>query len=119
MRSQRKNAKNVEGAYYFLRFFLDLDNYDDAGAKIFLNKSVERFYKETILKDYKNNPLCMQYFDMPLSLVGSPWTQTSAGDWTAVSLAGTPEEVENELNKRVNIVEKAAQTATEKLSKVS
>ena len=114
-----KNAKNVEGAYYFLRFFLDLDNYDDAGAKIFLNKSVERFYKETILKDYKNNPLCMQYFDMPLSLVGSPWTQTSAGDWTAVSLAGTPEEVENELNKRVNIVEKAAKTATEKLRKVS
>lgn len=114
-----KNAKNIEGAYYFLRFFLDLDNYDDAGAKIFLNKNVERFYKETVLKDYKNNPICMQYFDMPLSLVGSPWTQTSAGDWMAVSLAGTPEEVENELNKRVNIVEKAAQKATEKLTGIS
>ena len=114
-----KNAKNIEGAYYFLRFFLDLDNYDEAGAKIFLNKNVERFYKETVLKDYKNNPICVQYFDMPLSLVGSPWTQTSAGDWMAVSLAGTPEEVENELSKRVNIVEKAAQKATEKLNGIS
>lgn len=114
-----KNAKNVEGAYYFLRFFLDLDNYDEAGAKIFLNKNVERYYKETALKDYKKNPICMGYYEVPLALVGSPWTATATGDWKSVTLAGTPEEVENELNKRVNIVEKAAQKATEKLNGIS
>lgn len=110
-----KDAKNIEGAYYFLRFFLDLDNYSEAKANIFVNKNVERFYKEQYLPKYKTSPLIIEYMTNPLSLAGSPWTAASAGDWQDVYIQVSPEEVEVALNARANIVENAAKKATEKI----
>lgn len=113
-----KDAKNVEGAYYFLRFFLDIDNYDEADADIFLNKNMERFYKETFLPKYKSSKMKVDYMQMPLSLVGSPWTTAAPGTWKEVFGPYTPEEVEIALNARVNIVENAAKKATEKVQSI-
>ena len=114
-----KNAKNIEGAYYALRFFLDIDNYDEANADIFLNKNMERFYKEEVLPKYKTSKLKVDYMETPLSLVGSPWTTTSPASWVKVFGSYTPEEVEVELNQRVNIVENAAKKATEKIQSIN
>lgn len=114
-----KDAKNVEGAYYVLRFFLDLDNYSEANANIFMNKNIEKFYKEDYLPKYKNNPISVEYMQNPLSLVGSPWTQASAGDWSELYTEKTPEEVDVALNARLNVVENAAKKATEKLQSIS
>mgnify|MGYP003304305780 CR=1 FL=1 len=110
-----KDAKNVEGAYYLLRFFLDINNYDEAGADIFVNKSIERYFKETYLPNYKKGKLNIEYMTNPLSIVGSPWTQASAGGWGEVFGPISPEEVETNLAARANIVENAAKKATEKL----
>lgn len=110
-----RDAKNVEGAYYFLRFFLDLNNYDEAGADIFLNKNIERFFKETYLPNYRNGKLNIEYMQNPLSLVGSPWDQASAGTWKEIFGAVSPEEVDTGLSARLNIVTNAAKTATDKL----
>ena len=113
-----KDAKNVEGAYYALRFFLDIDNYDEANADIFLNKNMERFYKEEFLPKYKTGKIKVDYMETPLSLVGSPWTTVSPASWVKVFGPYTPEEVEVELNQRVNIVENAAKKATEKVQSI-
>lgn len=110
-----RDAKNIEGAYYLLRFFLDIDNYDEAGADIFVNKNIERYFKETYLPNYKKGKLNIEYMTNPLSLVGSPWTQASAGGWSEVFGPISPEEVETNLAARTNIVENAAKKATEKL----
>lgn len=110
-----KDAKNVEGAYYLLRFYLDLDNYDEAGADIFLNKNIERFYKETYLPKFKEGKMNIEYMQNPLSLVGSPWTQASAGTWAEIFGAVSPEEVDTGLSARLNIVTNAAKKATEKI----
>lgn len=39
-----KNAANPEGAAYFLRWFLDYQNYKDAGVKVFKNSEIENWY---------------------------------------------------------------------------
>lgn len=114
-----KDAKNIEGAYYVLRFFLDIDNYSEANANIFMNKNIEKFYKEDYLPRYKKNPISVEYMQCPLSLVGSPWTQASAGDWSDLYTEKTPEEVEVALNARLNVVENAANKATEKLRSIT
>ena len=113
-----KNAKNIDGAYYVLRYFLDIDNYDDANADIFLNKNMERFYKEEFLPMYKTREIQVEYMQVPLALAGSPWTTTSPASWTEVFAAGSPEEVVTALNARVNIVENAAKKATEKVQSI-
>ena len=113
-----KDAKNIEGAYYVLRFFLDIDNYDEANADIFLNKNMERFYKEEFLPKYKTGKMKVDYMENPLSLVGSPWTTASPASWVEVFGPYTPEEVEVALNQRVNIVANAAKKATEKVQSI-
>ena len=114
-----KNAKNIEGAYYLLRFFLDINNYDEAGANIFLNKNLERFYKETYIPNYKTRPICVEYKTVPLNLVGYPWTRASEGTWKDLfSPQTTPEAIDTELTARKNIVENAAKKATEKIKSI-
>lgn len=114
-----RDAKNIEGAYYLLRFYLDINNYEDANADIFLNKNIERFYKETYLPAYKTKKLSLWYTSNPLSLVGSPWTNASAGTWADLySADAVPEEIETNLMARANIVENAAKKATEKLGSI-
>ncbi len=113
-----KKAKNIEGAYYFLRFFLDYDNFAETGASIFLNKNMEKFFMNDYRKSLKSNPMCCEYMTKPLELAGYPWSSASAGSWTEVTGQKTPEEVENLLMARSNIIDLAAQKANEKLNAV-
>lgn len=113
-----KNAKNIDGAYYVLRYFLDIDNYDDANADIFLNKNMERFYKEEFLPMYKTRKMQVEYMQVPLALAGSPWTTTAPASWTEVFAAGSPDAVVTALDARVNIVNNAAKKATEKVQSI-
>lgn len=50
-----KGAKNPEGAAYFLRWFLEYDNYENANADIFKNDSLKDMYFNEIVPIYKNN----------------------------------------------------------------
>lgn len=50
-----KGAKNPEGAAYFLRWFLDYENYENANADIFKNDSLKEMYFDEIVPIYKNN----------------------------------------------------------------
>ena len=84
--------------------------------KIFLNKNIERFFKETYLPNYKKRSFKTEYSQNPLSLVGSPWTFTSAGTWSGLFDSTTvAENIEPDLMARANILENAAKKATEKI----
>ena len=110
------SAESAEMAYYVLRFFLDIDNYADANADIFLNKNLERFYKDTYLPHYKSGTLKIEYMTTPLNLVGSPWSSTSSGTWKDLfDKNAVPEEIETDLMSRKNIVDNACATANEKI----
>lgn len=112
-----KNAKNIEGAYYLLRFFLDIDNYEEANASIFLNKNIEKFYKETYIPNYKKRSLCIEYKAVPLSLVNYPWTRAAEGTWKELFGPETvPETIETELMARKNIIDSAVKKGNEKLA---
>ena len=112
-----KDAKNIEGAYYLLRFFLDIDNYEEANANIFLNKNIEKFFKETYVPNYKKRSLVLEYKTVPLSLAGYPWTRAAEGTWKELFNSETvPETIETELMARKNIIDSAVKKANEKLA---
>ena len=94
-----------------------IDNYDEANADIFLNKNMERFYKEDFLPKYKKGVMKVDYREQPLALAGYPWTTTSPSSWSEVFGPYTPEEVDVALKARENIVANAAKLATEKIQK--
>ena len=70
-----KNAKNPEGAYYFLRYFLDIDNCNK-DANIFGNKEMQKFYSQTVLKAYRENNLKMSVLGGPLTMIDLNWTHS-------------------------------------------
>ncbi len=110
-----KGAKNGEGAYYLLRYFLDLDKYEPAGAVIFANKSLERYFRQKQLVQFQNSPLYFAYFEGVLPLVGKPW---SDGVWGGVKKASSGQ-IAVELAKMQNVLESAAAAANEKIKKFS
>lgn len=69
-----KNSQNPEGAYYFLRYFLDVDNCNK-DANIFGNKEMQKFYSESVLKDYRTQNLNISFMG-PLELMNLNWTHS-------------------------------------------
>ena len=106
-----KNSKNPEGAYYFLRYFLDFEKYDDAGANIFANKVMEKYFVKTILPNFRKQKLYFEYYNCVLPMIGKAW---SSNDWTAVRHAA-PGQVAVELGKMSRICDNAADEANAKL----
>jgi len=106
-----KGAKNGHAAYYFLRYFLDLNKYEPAGAEIFANKVLEKYFRQTQLVLFQKSPLYFEYFQGALSLVGKSW---GGSEWTAVRHAAESQ-IAVELQKRQNICDTAAATATAKV----
>ena len=98
-----KGAKNVEGSYYFLRYFLDYDNYDGANAEIFANKVMEKYFVETQLNIYKNSTLYFEYYKDVLSIVGKAWDSET---WKPVRRANAGQ-VSVELSKVANVCDNA------------
>ena len=72
-----QKAKNVEGAYYFLRYFLDVDNCNNV-TNIFGNKEMQKFYTQEVLANYKNQNYNMSILKGPLLLVNHEWPHTDS-----------------------------------------
>ena len=106
-----KGAKNGEAAYYFLRYFLDLNKYEPAGAEIFANKVLEKYFRQTQLPLFQKSPLYFEYFQGALALINKGW---GTQDWTAVRHSSSSQ-VAVELEKMQNVVDSAAAAATAKV----
>lgn len=78
-----KGSKNPEGAGYFLRYYLDYEYYDDAGADVFLNDSLEDAYFEVV--DIINKEGIKYYFDRGIF----DYTTVTAADIKNVGLSAT------------------------------
>lgn len=110
-----KQAKNVDGAYYFLRYFLDLDKYDDAGIQIFGNKEMQKFYTQTFLKEYNSKKVYYRNLQGPLNLVNSDWLHSKVWQDARNVPAG---QVATSMEKNKQIVESAVKEANKKLSSI-
>lgn len=108
-----RGAQNVEGAYYLLRYFLDLDKYEPAGANIFANKKLEKYYREVHLVNYKKNKLCIEYYANPLEATGAAWASPN-GRWSAAKHASSGQ-IMVELTKMKNVVNAAVKWANQKI----
>ena len=97
-----KGAKNVDAAYYFLRYFLDIDKYEAAGANIFANKVLEKYFRETQLPLFQNSKVNFYLHTGPLNLVKSSWDEVSD-----VLGKCQPEQVLVELERLVPVVDSA------------
>ncbi len=108
-----KGSQNPEAAYYLLRYYLDIDKYEPAGANIFANKSLEKYYKQTHLVQFQNSKLYYEYFTEPLVLAGATWA-TPGGKWQKVKSASTGQ-VSVELTKMKNVLNTAVTLANKKI----
>lgn len=110
-----KNAKNVEGAYYFLRYFLDLEKYTENGIQIFGNKEMQKFYTETFSKAYASQKVYYRNIQGALNLVNSDWLHSKV--WQEARNVA-PGQVSVSMAKNANIVESAVKEANKKLSAI-
>ena len=106
-----KRADQVEAAYYFLRYYLDLNMYETAGANIFANKVLEKYFRQTQLPLFQKSPLYFEYFQGALALINKGW---GTQDWTAVRHSSSSQ-VAVELEKMQNVVDSAAAAAAAKV----
>lgn len=110
-----KNAKNVEGAYYFLRYFLDLDKYTENGIQIFGNKEMQKFYTETLTKAYSTQKVYYRNLQGALNLVNSDWLHSKV--WQEARNVA-PGQVSVSMAKNANIVDNAVKEANKKLASI-
>lgn len=110
-----KKAKNVEGAYYFLRYFLDLNKYTENGIQIFGNKEMQKFYTETFIKAYSQQKVYYRNLQGSLNLVNSDWLHSKV--WQEARNVA-PGQVAVSMAKNANIVENAVKEANKKLAAV-
>ncbi len=109
-----KGAKNPEGAYYFLRYYLDYQNYQDAGINIFSNKALEKYFMQTILpihREAKNYAItyinsCTRPTDYMFYPYNDPWK---------AAFSASSGQVATELAKLQGICNNAAKIATNKI----
>ena len=106
-----KNAKNPEGAYYFLRYFLDIDNCNK-DANIFGNKEMQKFYSQTVLKAYRENNLKMSALGGPLTMIDLNWTHSEIFKELRRQ---SPEQMAVELEKIMNTFQNAVDESNKKL----
>ena len=106
-----KGAKNGEAAYYMLRYFLDLNKYEPAGADIFANKILEKYYRQTQLPLFQKSPLYFEYYQGALTLIGKGFGNA---EWVGVTKASSGQ-VAVELQKMQNVVDSAAAAASAKV----
>ncbi len=109
-----KGAQNGEAAYYLLRYYLDLDKYAPAGANIFANKALEKYYKQTHLVQFQKSELYYEYFSNPLMLANAQWDSPN-GAWKNVKYASSGQ-ITVELTKMKNVLDSAVKLANQKIS---
>ncbi len=67
-----RGASNSEGAYYLLRYILDVDKYASAGATIFGSATMEEYYREQ-LERFGDSDLYVDFSLTLLDMVGKGW----------------------------------------------
>lgn len=107
-----KNAKNPDGAYYFLRYFLDVRNCNK-DANIFGNKEMQKFYTETLLKAYKENELKVSILGGPLTMIDLNWTHSEVFKKLRTQ---SSEQMAVELEKIMNTFQNAVDESNKKLA---
>ncbi len=108
-----KGATNPEAAYYLLRYYLDMDKHAPAGANMFANKALEKFYYEQHLVNYRKQNLSISYYANPLQAVDARWDSPN-GMWKEVKHAPSGQ-VTVELNKMKNVLQNALDWANRKV----
>ncbi len=106
-----KNAKNPDGAYYFLRYFLDVDNCNN-DANIFGNKEMQKFYSQTVLKAYRENDLKMYAMGGPLAMIDLDWTHSQIFKELRIQ---SSQQMAVELEKIMNTFQNAVDESNKKL----
>lgn len=107
-----KNAKNAEGAYYFLRYFLDIDNCNK-DASIFGNKEMQKFYTENVLKAYRKNDLKISILGGPLTMIDLQWIHSEIFKELRRQ---SSEQMAVELGKVMNTFQNATDESNKKLA---
>ncbi len=108
-----KGATNPEAAYYLLRYYLDMDKHAPAGANMFANKALEKYYFEKHLVNYRNSPLSISYYQNPLQAVDARWDSPN-GMWKDVKTAPSGQ-LTVEFNKMKNVLSNAISWANDKV----
>ena len=108
-----KGSENPEAAYYLLRYYLDMDKHAPAGANMFANKALEKYYYEQHLVNYRKMNLSISYYSTPLQAVDARW-DSSHGMWKSVKEAPSGQ-VTVELNKMKNVLQNAIDWANRKV----
>ena len=108
-----RGAQNVEGAYYLLRYFLDFDKYEPAGAYMFANKTLEKYYKQTHLPQLKNSKIHFENYQNALQANDCRWDSPN-GMWKPVKTAASGQ-VTVEMNKMRNVLNNAIAWANKKI----
>ena len=108
-----KGAENVEGAYYLLRYFLDFDKYEPAGAYMFANKTLEKYYKQTHLPMFQKSKMHFENYQNALQANDCRWDSPN-GMWKPVKTAASGQ-VTVEMNKMRNVLNNAINWANQKI----
>ncbi len=109
-----KGAKQPEAAYYFLRYFLDVDNCNK-DASIFGNKEMQKFYSQTVLKAYRENELKISVLGGPLLLTGGGLNWTHSEIFKELRRASS-NDMATELSKVMGTFEGAVTESNNKLA---
>lgn len=108
-----KGSENAEAAYYLLRYYLDMDKHEPAGANMFANKALEKYYYEQHLVNYRKQNLSISYYANPLQAVDARWDSPN-GMWKDVKHAPSGQ-VAVELEKMKNVLQNALEWANAKV----
>lgn len=103
-----KNAKNPEGAAYFLRYFLDPSNLP---SNVFANNQFKEIYNTV---SNKNTKKCIAY----ASGVGNYLTSKNYGNICGVLYSATPANVNKELNARKGEMQTPIARANKDLARI-
>ena len=101
-----RKAKNAEGAAYFLRYFLDVSNYDQSST--FYNKQFETVYKKITDKNAKK---CVQYGEGVTDM-------RKTGNYNSLTkkiVAATPANVKSVIDSNKNTIKTGIDSANKAL----
>lgn len=105
-----KGAKNPEGAVYFLRYFLDYSYYSDAKANVFKNKSLEKFYFDTLMPQIEKEGIIFDYSE-------NVYLQNGKTLGELLGALNEPAQVSTQVASIKNVVENTVKKCNETVAK--
>lgn len=106
-----KNAKNPEGGAYFLRWFLDYQNYKDAGVKVYKNEKLEDFYYNTYIPLIEKEGINYSFYETAMAYMGQDVNTYIQADESGKA------QINGLLSSKSNEVDAAVKALNEKIKK--